>query len=199
MSTLSNTWRRWWNRFPVALVLLPAVWIGACERESQPTAGPPPTVSADSPIVFPPEVRSDDPAVNEFVRRISETCVEGDYEKFRLLWAVREDPFPRQEFERGRKALEKVRIADLQKMKTPKGEYLYYIHARIELDESLHEPARDVVMLIVKEDDRWRLARAPDYLRKKVLGTSDGDPGNQNALDSGSEPPLVDPTLPRNP
>lgn len=177
-------------------VLLAALGIGACERDSQPAAEPSRAVTPDSPVSFPSEVQSDDPAVNEFVRKITHTCVDGDYEEFRLLWAVREDPFPRQEFERGRNALETIRIADLRKMKTLQGEYLYYIHARIELDDSVPKPARDVVLLIVQEDDRWRLARAPEHLRQKILGIANEETVEQTATKRGGALPPADPTPP---
>ncbi|MFH0982906.1 MAG: hypothetical protein V2A79_15395 [Planctomycetota bacterium] len=168
-------------------MVLSVVGTGACERRTEPAAQQPP--AADPlPIDFPLEVRTNDPAVNQFVREIAATCVEGDYEKFRLLWSVRETPVPRQEFERGWKALKKVRILALQKMKTREGQYLYSLHARLELDESMPEPTREVVLLIVSEGDQWRLAQAPAHLRKKVLGLIDNGNVNENSADPSTPP-----------
>ncbi len=181
MSTVAGPPRPFRIGLAFAVAVSAAVGIVACERESQPSAGPPAALTEKSPIDFPMEVQADDPAVNQFVRQITEICVEGDYERFRLLWAVREDPFPRREFERGWKALNKVRVIALQKMKTKTGEYLYYLHARVELDESVPEPEREVVLLIIKENDQWRLAKAPAHLIKQVLGTTDGGNANLNS------------------
>lgn len=184
--------------FGLALAGLAVGGGGACERESRPTTVMPPAAE-ESSIDFPPAVQSDDPEVNRFVRKITETCVGGDYENFRLLWSVHEAPFPRREFERGWKALKKVRVLALEKMKTPDGEYLYSIHARVELDESVPEPAREVVLLIVRENDQWRLAQAPAHHREKVLDTAAEENANANSPDHGDEtsgtvaPPLPSP------
>ena len=188
MGTTLETARRHRVRLSFLFTVSAAVGIGACERESGPTAEPPPQAD-ESPIDFPPAVQADDPAVNQFVRRITETCVEGDYEGFRLLWSIRADPFPRQEFERGWKALKKVRVLALQKMKTLEGEYLYCIHTRVELDESVSEPAREVVLLIVRENDRWCLAKAPAHVRKEVLGIEEPGSAGDNTPDEGAPPP----------
>ena len=174
----------------LALAVLLALGTGACERQAQPSAKPaPPAPAGQSLIDFPSEVHADDPAVNQFIRRVISTCAEGDYERFRLLWAVRETPFPRQEFERGWKALKKVRVAALQKMKHADGEYLYSLHVQVKLDESVPEPARDVVLLIVRENGQWRLARAPAHHRKRVLGITDDENANENSPGGGDVPP----------
>ena len=188
MGTMLETARRHRVRFPLVLAVSAAVGLGGCERESGQPAEPPPKAD-ESPIDFPPAVQSDDPTVNQFVRQITETCVRGDYEEFRLLWSVREDPFPRQEFERGWKALEKVRVLAVQKRKTLEGQDLYYIHTRVELDDSVPEPARDVVLLIVRENDRWRLAKAPAHLRKKVLGVGEQGSTGENSPNDGAPSP----------
>lgn len=172
---------------PPVVVIATAAGLIGCERKTESANKPPEVATEVSLIDFPPEVQADDPAVNQFAREIIETCAGGDYERFRLLWTVKEDPFPRRQFERGWKALKKVRVLALQKMKTPQGEYLYYIHARVELDESMPEPTREVVLLMIKENDRWRLASAPAHLRKKVLGdAADGD-ADTNASHGPSE------------
>ena len=138
-------------------------------------------------IDFPPSVQADDPAVNAFVREAIGTCVGGDYERFRLLWNVREDPFPRGEFERGWKAVRKVTVVAVQKMRNPpeggafEGKYLYYVHGRVELDASVPDPRREVLLLIVREGEQWRLARAPRYLRQQVLGEENGEPASPSS------------------
>ncbi|MCK4657910.1 MAG: hypothetical protein KAV82_00170 [Phycisphaerae bacterium] len=176
----------------LALACLIAAGIGACERKPQPPARLPPPVIDESLIDFPPEMHADDPVVNQFVGQVIETCVKGDYEKFRLLWTVREDPFPRQEFQRGWNALQKLRVLALQKMKTSKGQYLYSLHVRAEFDDTVPEPQKELVLLIVKEDDQWRLANAPAHHRKKILGSTAEDaspaPGDGLISTSGAPP-----------
>jgi hypothetical protein len=166
----------------IVLVVSAALGIGGCERAPE-SSTPPPAVADTSPLDFSPQVQCADAAVNQFVRHVAEVCAGGDYEQFRLLWSVREDPYPRQEFERGWKALRKVRVLSLEKMKTREGQYLYALHAQVELDPAMPEPTRQVVLLIVQENDRWRLAKAPAHLRQKTLGHAKEGNGNANTPD----------------
>ncbi|MCP4590948.1 MAG: hypothetical protein GY842_09390 [bacterium] len=173
----------------VAVVLL----TGACAREAAPTGDALPVEADPSPIDFPREVQADAPEVNRFVREVVETCAGGDYESFRLLWSVHENPFPRAEFERGWKALRKVRVLALDKYKTPEGEYLYSIHARVELDQELPDPVREVVLLVVQENGQWRLKTAPSYHQQRVLGAGDEEAAGQ------TEGRIAPTTLPASP
>jgi hypothetical protein len=177
-----------------------ALALASCEREPAPTSArpnkPTPQAAAASVVEFPAEVQTDDPTVNEFVREAIGTCVSGDYERFRLLWNVREDPFPRGEFERGWKAVRKVTVLKVQKMRNPpegaayEGKYLYYVHGRVELDATMPEPTRDVLLLIIQEGERWRLARAPKNLRERVLGEQgEGAPGDAAPTSQESRSP----------
>lgn len=189
---------------PAVLLAVLAWGVGGCEREpgsseAVPAGGGLPESTL---IDFPPDVQVDDPSVNAFAREIIETCAGGDYERFRLLWTVKEEPFPRGQFERAWKALKKVRVLALQKMKTLEGEYLYYLHVRVLLDKSVPEPdrEREFVLMVVKENDRWRLASAPSHLRRKVLGekAEDSENGDGRASSrSTTEPaPARSSTLP---
>lgn len=183
------------NAANAAYVALATLVLGACERQPQAPIPPKASPSAKSVIEFPADVEADDPAVNAFVREVIGTCVTGDYERFRLLWNVHEDPFPRGEFERAWKAVRKVRIIVVQKMRNPpeggayEGTYLYYVHGRVELDPSVPEPNRDVLLLIIREGEQWRLARAPKNLRTRVLGEQ-ADQASQAAV------PVTQPAAP---
>jgi hypothetical protein len=153
-------------------------WTG-CERSDAPTPAPTPTpappVAESSVIVeFPDELQAKDASVAAFIREVIKTCVEGDYDQFRLLWSAKEDPFPRDAFERGWRAVRRVRIMDIQKFRRPvEDDLVFGVHAHVELDESVPERSPDVVLLIVKEAGRWRLAEAPPALRERFLGPTD--------------------------
>jgi hypothetical protein len=125
-------------------------------------------------IVFPEALRPEDANVSAVVRRVIDSCVRGDYEEFRLLWSAKQDPLPRDAFERGWRAVRQVTVLQLQKFRRrAEDDIVYGVHARVELDESVPEPVRDVVLLLVREADQWRLAAAPKSLQERFLGSDD--------------------------
>lgn len=156
----------------------------ACKRtdESAPAGGsgeapPPPPAEL---LVFPDEVRVEDPSVNEFVESAMTACASGDYERFRLLWSVRQEPLPRNEYEEGWQAVQKIEIRALERAFLSNGtepqlsetEKAYVILADVSLDPTRRagqrEPLREVVLMMVREQDTWRLTRAPKALRNWV-------------------------------
>lgn len=149
-----------------------------CERseESAPEA-PPPAPESSVVVDFPEELQAKDRTVSALIREVIDTCVAGDYEHFRLLWSAKEDPFPRDAFERGWRAVRRVRILDVQPFRRRvENDLVFGVHAYVELDESVPERSPDVVLLIVKEAERWRLAEAPPALRERFLGSPDEIP-----------------------
>lgn len=131
----------------------------------------------------------DDPTVNGFVRATIEACASADYERFRALWSATEEPLSREQFERGWRTARRIEVHALQPLRHPKdGSILYYIHASVELAPQVREPKREVVLLIVKRDGRWRLARAPDSVRKRVLkeGSTGSDAEGAAGADSSN-------------
>ena len=173
----------------------------ACRRDPDTAAGDARAdIEQQKPVellVFPDEVRVEDASLNDFLERAMADCAGGDYEKFRLLWSVRQEPLPRDEFEQGWQAVEEIRIRALKKvMLAPdpehgldKSEEVYVILADVALDPT-HPVAqrsatgghREVVLMIIREHDQWRLARAPKPMRiwiKKLVetpGTPQQDP-----------------------
>jgi len=124
-------------------------------------------------LVFPDEVRTDDPAINEFVSRALDVTASRDYEEFRLLWAASDEPFARDQFERGWRSVRKISVDLLQKIRDPKDDAVFYaLYARAELDPDEippdQEPERDIVLVIRPENDEWRLAHAPERVRDAV-------------------------------
>ena len=190
MSDAACRWRRVGASVRLILALAGIVLAGGCERQPASAKRAPAPVAASALLDFPAALQCDNPEVNQFVRQMVDTCAGGDYEKFRLLWSVREQPFSRQDFERGWKSLKHVQVVALQRMKTREGQPLYSLHARVELDPSMPEPEREVVMLIVQENAQWRLARAPAHHRNKVLGIGDeAGSASQPAGSNGTPPP----------
>ena len=140
-------------------------------------------------LVFPSELQTEDVSVNAFVRRAMTQCASGDYEKFRLLWSAREDPLPRSEYEEGWQAVEEIRIRALEKAMLSadpthgreEDETVYVIVANVSLDPThragQREANREVALMLVREHDSWRLARAPKkmraWIKERVSGDSD--------------------------
>lgn len=128
-------------------------------------------------LVFPDELRVADPSVNDFVERAMAGCGSGDYDRFRLLWSVREDPLPRDDYLEGWqavlrikiRALEKVMLSPDPKLGRERPEIAYAILADVALDPERpagrREPHRQVVLTVIREQMAWRLAGAPSALR----------------------------------
>ncbi len=131
-------------------------------------------------LVFPDELRVADPSVNDFVERAMVGCGSGDYDRFRLLWSVREDPLPRDDYLEGWqavlrikiRALEKVMLSPDPKLGRERPEIAYAILADVALDPERpagrREPHRQVVLTVIREQMAWRLARAPSALRSWI-------------------------------
>jgi len=146
-----------------------------CERSQRgldgvkatPSASP---VGVQSQVEFPASLRVDDESVNKAIDRAIEACFSGDYEAFRLLWSIRQNPpFTEQEFRIALKGGAKVTVNRLQKFRTPEREVIYAVAGRVELFQpDIPNPVRDVILLLVKESGQWRLAIAPGYVRKAL-------------------------------
>lgn len=179
----------------LCILLAFSVAAGACSRDehNQPTPTPTSALADTGPIEFPDRIRVDDPTVNEFILKAIKTCVSGDYEAFRLLWTARQDPLSEQEFKRGWAAVEKVRIDSIRPFRTPEGDIVYAARAHVELDPAeVPEPVRDLVLLLVKESDQWRLAPAPasvrEELKKFTASETDTQPAGRSATTQPGSP-----------
>lgn len=152
-----------------------------CREEPVSPAPPSDAVKANAPagvIEFPADVRVADASVNDFVHKVLSTCQSGDYDAFRLLWSASEEPFPRTRYERAWKSFRRARVLALTEMRTPDLQPVYVVHATVDLDASVPDPEREIVLLIKRENDAWHLARPPEHLVRKVLGQ-----GNENSAD----------------
>lgn len=155
----------------------------------------------DDVFVFPDAVRSDDRAVNALIGEAMRCCARGDYEGFRLLWSAKEEPLTRDEYEQGFKAVKKIEIRALQKVliadekasNPSEGETVYVSLADVDLDPdhraSKGESHREVVLLVRREEGKWRLAHAPKavrvWLKKRMAEAGDESlpqvPANKSA------------------
>ncbi len=181
------------NRLVVLVVSAAALWtIGpGCRRDDTTNSATgnlaiPEPEPAGAELVFPPSLRVADETVNEFVTGAMAACAGGDYDLFRSLWVAREDPLPRDEFERGWRAVQRVQIKALERVSLgsdgteAKPQPAYTILAEVTFDPDLsgiqQEPQRQTILMIVREHDEWRLARAPkamkSWLADKVKATS---------------------------
>ena len=138
-------------------------------------------------LVFPSALQTEDVSVNAFVKSAMMDCAGGDYDVFRLLWSAREDPLPRGEYEQGWQAAREIRIRALEKVMLSadptrgrdEDETVYVILANVSLDPTHRaghrEANREVVLMLVREHDTWRLARAPKKMRTWIKERVSGD------------------------
>lgn len=156
-----------------------------CRQDSSPAIGSSevevdPAVKARDVLIFPDTLKVEDAQVNAFVVEAMTVCAAGDYDRFRLLWSVREEPLPRHEYERGWQAVEEIRLRVLQQVALAadaeagrdQEELVYLMFATVSLDPqhpaAQDKPIRDVVLILVQERDTWRLAGAPRSMRAWV-------------------------------
>ena len=157
---------------PLAVLLalfVTAALPAGCEPDDSDGIDGVPVEAQQAPVHFPDKLRVEDASVNEFILEAIHTCVEGDYEAFRLLWSAKEEPLTEQEFRRGWRAVREVDIQQVRKLQTPEGEIVYAVRGLVRLDPAeVPEPNRDIVLLLVKENDQWRIARAPGSVRQML-------------------------------
>lgn len=163
----------------IAIALAMLAGVQSCRRTDKPagneTDRPPEPPTPKSVLVFPEALKVADDSVNRALHHAMTVSMSGDYDAFRLLWTAREDPLPRDEFEKGFGAVEEIRIEALEKVmlaggaQNTGGEAVYAAYATIRLDPAENlgqsEPERQVVLMLVHEHDNWRLARAPKTMR----------------------------------
>ena len=172
-----------------AMMVVILLVLGACNEERKEPA----TASAADArpakpaqlLSFPETLHVVDASVNEFVKRAMDACAQGDYGDFRLLWSVRQKPLERGEFEAGWLAVTAIEVRALELIKlatkTEAGEerldehYVFLAEVRFDPQHPAgrKEPRREVILLLTKEQQEWRLAQAPvkirDWIRKRVV------------------------------
>ncbi len=165
-----------------------------CDRSGPSTTETPPAdanpgLSREKPaelLVFRNDIRVPDSSVNDFVTRAMRVCAGGDYEQFRLLWSVRDEPLSRPEYERGWQAVQQIKLRALQPIKLAREtsvgveefEPAYAVLADVAFDPTQNlgkrEPLGEVILLVVREQDEWHLTRAPEAVRSWLKDRTDG-------------------------
>jgi len=147
----------------------------------------PPSMSAT--VSFPSELQVDDSAVNGFVQVTLAKCITGQYEALRSVWTARESPISREEFEKGWHAAKEIRVRALEKVKIavdetkadsaepPQKAYALVVDLSLDPEQQIgqRKPERQVVLLLTRESENWRLARAPKNMREWVKKKLDAE------------------------
>lgn len=170
------------RRFPAYLsaCVVFGLAIAACRREPVKPGGNEsvsPTGGSSAPraeLVFPTALRVEDETVNAFLEQAMLVTTRGDYDAFRTLWVAVDEPFARDQFDRGWQSLIRLRIEVLQKIRDPVDQGIIYgLYAVAELDpEALpagEEPQRRVVLELRREAEGWKFANAREDVRKAVI------------------------------
>ncbi len=151
----------------------------------------------------------DDQTLNQFVTEAMQTCITGEYDAFRLLWSAREEPMARGDFDKGWKAIEEIRVLALEKVRlapekdqisqTP--ELVYALYAKVNLNADLispqQKPERDAISMIVHEQGKWRMAKAPKKMRhwlKTLVAPTATDTTAKPAQAVSQTTPITTPT-----
>lgn len=148
----------------------------ACDRDGAPAATPPPEPPR-ARLIFPDSLRVAEEDINLFVRNTLSQCAAGDYDAFRSIWTAKQKPISREEFQEGWHSVDKVEVQALQKAlveldeNSPR-ETVYVLLVAVSLDPNRkagkREPLREIVLMIVREHDQWRIAGAPKEMRKWI-------------------------------
>jgi len=171
---------------------------GASEGKSNTPAAPHggPEKGRRVELIFPDGLRVADPEVNQLIEDVLNVCASANYEEFRLLWSARHDPLSRDEFAQSWPAVRHVRVRALEKAmietaaeEVNKGgdpaaqsaadaalETVYLTLVEVEVDPAHRVaerlPDNSVVLMLVRENGRWRLANATktmrNWLKEKV-------------------------------
>lgn len=197
-------------------VIAVCLLVGSCRKASEEpgTATPAqpgisaPKTNAETPkgtsVSFPQELNVTDSSVNAFVKSTLESCATGQYESFRSVWTAREGPISREEFEKGWHAAKSIRVRAMEKVKlatdastsgsdsaaSPQIAYALAIDLSLDPEQQIgqRKPERQVVLLVTREKDEWRLARAPkgmrEWIKKKFEADTTAQPKNSTPLES---------------
>ena len=179
------------------LSLLVCCIVIGCRKEPAAESGheiPEKIETPEVAVIFPKDLQQilDDEA-RQVVRQLIDACVQGDYDQFRLMWTISQDPYPRNAFEKGWKAVQEVQILNVVKRRRPAGdapyEIVFGIAAHVALDPSIPEPERDIVLLLIPENNTWKIARPPGRFARELLGLPEDAPlEDAQTLDSESLP-----------
>ncbi len=162
--------------------------VSGCRRPTSVPEEPPPSeLIEEKPadfLTFSDHLRVADESVNDFIVHAMTECAGGDYERFRLLWVATQEPIPRDEYDQGWQAVREITVRAVEQVvvetdapgKSAPGGLghervsAYALAAEVAFDPEhpagKREPRRQVVLMLTREHDAWRLARPPKRMRK---------------------------------
>lgn len=174
--------------FLVLLTLL----LHSCRRDKDKPAeaAPPADQKSAVQLDFPSEFRPEDPTIRDFIDHALRTCAAGQYDDFRLLWSAREEPLSRDDFVKSFRAVEAIRVRALEKALfagddpdvEPALVYVLFVEIRLDPARPVGDrgAGRELVLMIVTENEKWRFARAPkamrDWIKEKAGAPASADP-----------------------
>jgi hypothetical protein len=122
-------------------------------------------------IDFPQQLKTDDVAVNEFIRKALESCQTGDYDTFRQLFGVTTEVPEAPQFNRVWRGVKHIRVAGTYKAQRPQQQPEYYVHLVVQLRQPDHydRTERQAVIWVFHEGDQWRMAPAPSEIQGRIL------------------------------
>lgn len=137
-----------------------------------------PRPDAPQRVVFPESLFVDDREVTAFVRQALDQCAAGDYDAFRRLWTAKQDPMSRDEFEEGWAAVQTITVRALEKVMlaaeddSKSAETVYALFVEVALDPERpagkRQPLREIVLMLTRENEAWRIARPPKAMREWI-------------------------------
>ncbi|UCD27855.1 MAG: hypothetical protein JSV03_12215 [Planctomycetota bacterium] len=169
-----NVFRTLWAAFLIAGIM------GGCEcqRDVLVDEGPEierPTMAEINPHAerpythFPSDLHTQDVSLNKFIEKALTICEEGDYDSFRQLFGTAYTPTEQKAFERVWHNVRDIRVINLKSDK--KKQKVYYLHAvvRLRKPDKKERQRGDLVIIIFKEAENWRLGPAPKEIVNQVL------------------------------
>jgi hypothetical protein len=144
---------------------------------------------APAPTVdFPPRWHAKDASLNAFIASALKIAAEGDYEGFRQLFGAAYPPTGRQEFQRVWHAVQDISVAGLYGDRPDPEKYFLHAVVRRRGEDRKGRRKLDVVVMLYRESDRWRLGPATREIEEAILAASTQPASNPAATEARQAP-----------
>ncbi len=161
------------------LAALAAGTLPACDRGDTPIPSEPeqketvpaPPKEQRPTYKFMPGLREEHPEVSGFVREFLETCLAGNYEDYRKLVSRAANPESKERFQAIYYTIKSVTVETIEVVELPglpPPAYLVVSTVDFHPDRKVSVRAganRDIAILVLKEEGRWRMVPAPAELQ----------------------------------
>ena len=182
---------RSWNsrrRSLTALVALTTIAFGAVgcgsksdAKKKSKSAASAPTKKFHAPsYTFAPGLRDTNPELARFLRAFLETCLTGDYPGYRKFVSRRQNPEPKDRFERIYNAISKLTVSTIEEVQIDAlPSPVYRVVSDVEFVEGKQpvfgEDRRSIAILVFREENEWRIIPAPSKLQPERIGRGRDD------------------------